>query len=83
MKTALTIEIDNYARHEIEDSWFDWSSNWWADFKNCYIAADVESDRIIGYQAIDRNGLCVAIDIHPEFQGKGIENQLIKASACK
>lgn len=63
-----------------------WSCGlWWSDFeeadiKACYIA--VKRDRPVGFQTVNSDGLCIAIEVDPQYQGQGIASQLIKESGC-
>lgn len=81
-----------YERRDIEgfDSYASaisqWSIGlWWGDFEEagierCYVAFD--GDTPIGFQTVDGDGLCTAIEVHPDYQGKGIAAMLIEESGC-
>lgn len=85
MSTATAkIQIWEYSRDEIKDSWFEWSCGlWWPDFEEagieqCFIAWD--GDDVVGYQTIDADGLCVAIEV--KEPGNGIGTALVAESGC-
>lgn len=89
MATINAIEV--YEKAEIENfetfvsQIYKWSSLWWGDFEEacidrCYIAFD--GDDAIGFQTVDRDGLCVAIEVKAEYQGKGIASMLVEESGC-
>lgn len=81
-----TAEVYQYSRGEIADQLFDWSCGlWWSDFEEagietCYIAW--VGDVAVGYQTVDIDGLCVAIEVREEFQSQGIGSQLVNESGC-
>lgn len=83
---ATAIKIYEYSREEIDDSLFDWSDgHWWPDFEEagidrCYIAWS--DNQAVGYQTINRDGLCVAIEVHPDFHRQGVASALVEDSGC-
>ena len=82
----MNIEIYEYNQDEIDEAWFNWSCGlWWSDFEEanierCYIAWD--GDIPVGFQTINGDGLCVAIEVSEEFQGQGIGRLLVEESGC-
>ena len=63
-----------------------WSCGlWWGDFEEaninaCYVAFD--GDRPVGFQTVNTDGLCTAIEVHPDYQGQGIASALVEESGC-
>lgn len=63
-----------------------WSSGlWWSDFeesgiKRCYFAFD--GDNVVGFQTVDGDGFCTAIEVQPSYRGKGVSVALIEESGC-
>ena len=61
-----------------------WSCGlWWNDFEEagiskCYFAFD--EDLVVGFQTVNHDGLCVAIETHPEYRNQGIASQMVKES---
>lgn len=90
----LVTAIEIYEQSDIDTDLFDrciseidsWSCGlWWGDFeeagiRRCYIAFD--GDRPVGFQTVSGDGLCVAIEVHPEYQGQGIASALVEESNC-
>jgi GNAT superfamily N-acetyltransferase len=79
--------IEVYEASRVDEHFFSeidkWSCGLWCDFeeaeiKACYIAFD--GGNPIGFQSINADGLTVAIEVHPEYQGKGISRLLIEES---
>ena len=59
---------------------------WWSDFEEAgiealFVAFD-DNDSPIGFQTVDRDGLCVAIEVSEKYQGKGIARMLVEESGC-
>ena len=74
-------EISEYANQI--DSWS--CGLWWGDFEeaaiqDCYVVLD--NDNPVGFQTINTDGFCTAIEIHPEYQGRGLASALIEESGC-
>ena len=80
----MTLEVWDYERDEVKDHWFEWSCGlWWSNFEEagieqCFIAWD--GDEVVGYQTVDSDGLCVAIEA--KYPGNGIGSALIEESGC-
>lgn len=83
------IEVYEHANIEGFDSYAstirEWSALWWGDFEEagierCYVAFD--GDVPVGFQTVDGDGLCTAIEVHPDYQGKGVALALIEESGC-
>jgi GNAT superfamily N-acetyltransferase len=76
--------IDQDLKYTIEiDKWS--CGLWWADFDEaginiCYVA--LQGDRPVGFQTINHDGFCIAIEVDAEFQGKGIASMLVEESGC-
>lgn len=75
------VNIEEYAS-QIES----WSCGlWWGDFdeagiERCYIAFD--GDTPVGFQTINSDGYCVAIEVKADYQGRGIASSLVEESGC-
>lgn len=87
VKTAIEIyeqkDVEGFDEYATEID--KWSSLWWSDFEEaeierCYIAFD--SDFPVAFQTVNQDGLCVAIEVKPEYQGKGIAGRLVDESGC-
>jgi ribosomal protein S18 acetylase RimI-like enzyme len=62
-----------------------WSILWFDDFEmagiaKCYFAFD--GDTPVGFQTVDRDGFCTAIEVKPDYQGQGIASMLVDESGC-
>lgn len=82
---ATTIEVYEYSQDEVDNDWFDWSGLWYGDFEEaaierCYIATS--GDDVIGFQTVDCDDRCIAIEVHPDHQGQGVARSLIEESGC-
>jgi GNAT superfamily N-acetyltransferase len=65
---------------------------WFPDFEEsnaerCYLVFDEsenseDQDFPVGFQTINGDGNCVAIEVHPDHQGKGLALRLIEESGC-
>lgn len=58
---------------------------WWGDFEEagiekCFVAFD--GDKPVGFQTVNRDGDCTAIEIKSDYQGKGIAGLLVEESGC-
>ena len=58
---------------------------WFGDFDiagidRCYFAFD--GDNVAGFQTVDLDGKCTAIEVFGEYQGKGVATLLIEESGC-
>lgn len=86
MPATTTIEIHEIEQDsEVATQINSWSALWWPDFEEagidrCYVAFD--GDFSIGFQTVDRDGLCTAIEVHPKYQGQGIATALVEESNC-
>jgi GNAT superfamily N-acetyltransferase len=41
-----------------------------------------DDDNIIGFQTVSGDGLCIAIEVHPDWRGKGVATAIIDESYC-
>jgi GNAT superfamily N-acetyltransferase len=63
-----------------------WSCGlWWNNFEEagiefCFVA--YHNDMPIGFQTINSDNRCIAIEVHPDYQGRGIASKLIQESGC-
>jgi GNAT superfamily N-acetyltransferase len=86
MANTKSVEINEYSQDEINNKWFDWSCGlWFDDFEEagidrCYIAT--VDDVVVGFQTVSGDGLCVAIEVHPDYQEQGIASALVEESNC-
>lgn len=88
----MTILIESYNVDTINERQiqlltckFQWSNLWWSDLEeagveNLYVASI--NCNIVGFMTVSIDNECVAIEVHPEFQGKGIARKLIEESEC-
>lgn len=78
------LEIYEYNQDEIDETWFEWSCGlWWSDFEEarierCYIAW--KGDEVVGFQTVNFDGSCVAIE--SRYPGQGIGKALVEESGC-
>lgn len=78
------IEIDqNNEMCQQIDNWSD--GHWYGNFEEagvsaCYVA--IENKIPIAFQTVNIDGLCIAIEVHPKYQRKGIARQLVEESNC-
>jgi GNAT superfamily N-acetyltransferase len=86
----MNFEVYEVSDIENPESYFQqvepWSDLWWADFEEagvvkCYLAFD-DTDKVVGFQTTNADNLCVAIEVHPDFRGKGIAAAIIDESNC-
>lgn len=87
MTTTAAIQIAEFNQCQIDlalmESEF---SLWWSDWEEagiecCYLALNEEGD-VVGFQTINIDGLCIAIEVKEGFQGQGIGSMLIESSGC-
>jgi GNAT superfamily N-acetyltransferase len=77
------MKIKEYSeKYEVQMESF---SLWWGEFdeagiESCWVALD--SDRVVGFQSINADGHCVAIEVLPELQGQGIATALVQYTGC-
>lgn len=77
-----TIDQDSEYAEQINN----WSCGlWWGDFEEarieaCYVAFDGDSP--IGFQTVNNDGFCTAIEVNPKYQGQGIASMLVEESGC-
>jgi GNAT superfamily N-acetyltransferase len=85
------MKIEIYEKNEIGDfegcskSISDWANLWYEDLEeagveHCFVAFD--EDTPIAFQTVNLDGFCVAIEVHSDYQGKGIALELIKESGA-
>jgi len=82
MTTATTnnIEIREYNGEEMLGF-----TLWWDDFEEAGIESVYVAyidEKIVGFQAINTDGLCGAIEVLTEYQGMGVARNLIEESGC-
>lgn len=68
---------------EINDSELAWSSLWWSDLEEAGIESvffALDGDRVIGFQTLNIDGKCVAIEVDAEYQGRGVATALVEFS---
>jgi GNAT superfamily N-acetyltransferase len=58
---------------------------WFGDFEvsgvdRCYFAFD--GDDVVGFQTVDGDGKCTAIEVKADWQGRGVSSALIEESGC-
>lgn len=84
------IAIEEFSRDELNEGDFAWSDgHWWSNWEEagierCFVAMDFRDERIIlvGFLTMDGNRECVAIEVHPEYQGQGIAKALVLKAWC-
>lgn len=80
------LDLDNDHRSLFEQI-NNWSCGlWWGDFEEahidrCYVAFTGD-DTPVGFLTVNADGFCVAIEVHPDYQGQGIGLQLVEESGC-
>jgi GNAT superfamily N-acetyltransferase len=86
----MHISIAEYERHQVlrwQDElsqfplwWHDWEE---ADIDRCWLAVDESKGSlpIVGFLTRDRDSLCVAIEVLPDYQSQGIGIALCEESA--
>ncbi len=77
------MNIHEYSQEEAQELDMSEFSLWWGDFEGagidcCYIA--IEDGSPIGFQSVNGDGRCVAIEVIDEFKGKGVSTKLIDKS---
>lgn len=81
---AYVQELEQY---EVNDFVFNQRFQlWWSDFEEAgvdrlFVAFDDEDD-VIGFQTINRDGLCVAIEVIESAKGQGVGRLLVEESNC-
>lgn len=58
-----------------------WSSIEETGIVKLYLARN-KDNKIIGFQAVDRDGLCAFIEVAKEFRGQGVVRVLVNISKC-
>ena len=77
-------EIEGFEEYALQiDTWS--CGLWWGDFEEagierCYFAFD--GDQVVGFQTVNFDGYCTAIEVHPKYRGQGIAWALIEESGC-
>lgn len=85
--TAIQIKVECCEEHEVNHFAFNQMFDlWWSDFseagvEDCYVAFDEEGD-VLGFQTINNDGLCIAIEVRPSYQGIGVASTLVEESGC-
>ena len=82
----MNITVERYEEYQIGNLCEDfslWSPESFEDsgVEDCYLAV-AEDGEIVGFQTVNLDGECVAIEIKEEFQGQGIARSLIEESGC-
>lgn len=79
--------VEELEQHEINDFLFNQKFDlWWSDFEEAgidrlFVAFDDEDD-VVGFQTVNRDGLCVAIEVVESAQGQGVGRALVEESNC-
>ena len=79
--------VEEIEQYQVNDSAFHSKFDlWWSDFEEAgvdrlFVAFDDEGD-VIGFQTINADGKCVAIEVVESAQGKGIGRALVEESGC-
>lgn len=87
MSTIEHFNIDEISNTQIStlSNSLSWSDLWWEDLEEAGIE-DVyvcfEGNQAVGFQTVSIDNECVAIEVHPDFQGQGITRLLIEESNC-
>lgn len=83
---TLSANSENFDKYSEQIN--EWSNGlWFPDFEeagiaDCYLVFDEseDADFCIGYQTVNVDGLCVAIEVNENHQGRGIARMLIEES---
>lgn len=62
-----------------------WSILWWSDLEEAGVTSmfvAFDGDKPVGFQTVNIDGLCVAIEVKDDYQGKGIARELVEESGC-
>ena len=85
----MTIEVFSYEIEEINDNHdtqlSSWSDLWYSDLEEARVSSVViawDGDDVVGFQSINGDGLCVAIEVKDTHQGQGISRLMIEESGC-
>lgn len=77
-------DIDNFEGYAEQVA--SWSIGLWFDdfeeagIERCYFA--FRGDEVVGFQTVDCDGKCTAIEVKSEWQGRGVSSALIEESGC-
>ena len=72
-------QVNDSAFHRLFDLW--WSDFQEAGIDSLYVAFSDE-DEVIGFQTVNEDGLCIAIEVIKSAQGQGVGRELVKESGC-
>jgi GNAT superfamily N-acetyltransferase len=85
MTTSTALEIQIECSNDYNDQIASWSSLWYEDLEEAGVdqvwVAFVDGEAV-GFQTVNGDGRCVAIEVHADFQGKGIAAALVEASGA-
>jgi len=73
ISTAISEELNN------------WSMLWYEDLEEAGVSSLVlawDGDDIVGFQSINSDNRCVAIEVKDSHQGQGISRLMIEESGC-
>ena len=74
-------ETDEYILDSLKDNFMLWYEDLEeAGVEDVFVAFD--GGTVIGFQTVDRDGYCCAIEVLEEYQGQGIGKLLVKESGC-
>lgn len=82
MEIVISLETDS---EELGSKVKDWSSLWWPDWDEAGVEQCLTAtldDKVVGFITISGDNKCIAIEVHPDFQGKGIARRLCNESGC-
>jgi hypothetical protein len=82
------MEIIQYSPDEVNQSineFLSWSQLWYEDLEEAgaekvFFAFD--GDDIVGFQTINIDNRCIAIEVKDDYMGKGIARSLVEESGC-
>jgi GNAT superfamily N-acetyltransferase len=75
------MKVKEYKNQDIYPDFF----LWYEDFEEAgieWVAVAIEDGEVIGFQSINGDGRCVAIEVLPEYQGQGVATALVEYTGC-
>jgi GNAT superfamily N-acetyltransferase len=84
----MTIQIFTYSNEEItrgEQDQLARFSLWYEDLEEALVIKTIlawDGGQIVGFQTINSENLCVAIEVADEYLGQGIARLMIEESGC-